>query len=264
MNLFPPNNALIKTYCFRILRIFGTWMFLLFIGGNEHLWYLGALVLAVFILSRLLAIKKIRIRYLICITLILNFIGLLGTSYYGLINNIPIIKSLMDGYLSVFSTTRNGVFFGLVYVLMGVLFAHKSIIIDFKLALIGLLASFICMSAEVFLLWKYTDPKDYCMLVSLLPVTFFLFYIFTHINLSIPNNQKMFIKMRIIGVLVFYSHMLVNYIVISILNVLCESIRMQIMPYRFFIVTIISLTFAALVLYLSKRKNFTALKYLYS
>lgn len=39
MNLSSPDNTLIKSYCFRLLRLFGTWMFLLFIGGNEHIWY---------------------------------------------------------------------------------------------------------------------------------------------------------------------------------------------------------------------------------
>ena len=163
MNLSSPDNNLIKSYCFKILRLFGTWVFLLFIGGNEHLWYLGALVLAVFILSKLFVIKGFRIRYLICIALFLYMIGLLGTSWYGLINHVPIGKGLMDGYLSVFSTTRNGVFFGLVYVLMGALFAHKKIIINFKFAVLGLIASLICLFAEVFLLWcKSRFKKAIC------------------------------------------------------------------------------------------------------
>lgn len=201
---------------------------------------------------------------MISIALFLYIIGLLGTSWYGLIN-VPIVKGLIDGYLSVFNTTRNGVFFGLIYVLMGALFAHKRIIINFKLAVLGLISSFICLFAEVFLLWKYTDPKDYCMMISLLPVTFFLFYITSHINYSKGNNKSVFVKLRIIGVLIFYSHMLVNYIVVTILNALYESIRTSLMPYRFYFVISISLILGVLVLYSSKRKNFlSVLKYLYS
>lgn len=40
------NADRIKNYCFKILRLLGTWTVLLFVGGKNQLWYLGALVLA--------------------------------------------------------------------------------------------------------------------------------------------------------------------------------------------------------------------------
>lgn len=176
------NQNIIKKYCFKILRLLGTWTFLLFVGGSGQLWYLGALVLAVIILSVLIK-KETPMRWIVLISVILFLVGLLGDSYYGFIEPLKsyfIPKLFVVGYETVFSTTRNGVFFGLIFVLIGALFAQKRIVINNIFAIVGLIISFIIMFFEVYLLRHYSHPKDYNMVLSLLPVIFFLFYLASH------------------------------------------------------------------------------------
>ena len=141
------NDSRIKNYCFKILRLLGTWTFLLFVGGSGQLWYLGALVLAVIILSVLIK-KDIAMRWIVLISVVLFLIGLLGDSYYGFIEPLKsffIPKLFIVGYETIFSTTRNGVFFGLIFVLIGALFAQKRIVINSFFAIVGLFISFIIM-----------------------------------------------------------------------------------------------------------------------
>ena len=125
------NMDCVKSYCFKILRLLGTWSFLLFLGDNS-LWYLGAIVIAAVILAFMLKYKW-KIGCIIAVSAFLYIIGVLGDSYYNIseplrtifpLNNITFI------YDNTYGTTRNGVFFGLLYVLMGAIFAHFRIYIE--------------------------------------------------------------------------------------------------------------------------------------
>ena len=79
------NVIRIKDYCFKLLRLLGTWTFILFVGERGHLWYLGALVLAVIILSVLIK-KGLSLYYIIIISIVLFLIGVLGDSIMDLSN----------------------------------------------------------------------------------------------------------------------------------------------------------------------------------
>ena len=54
MPLYELDKERIKSYCFKMLRLLGTWHVLLFIGGTGHLWYLGATVIAIILLKLLM------------------------------------------------------------------------------------------------------------------------------------------------------------------------------------------------------------------
>ena len=203
------NVERIKDYCFKILRLLGTWSFLLFVGSQVHLWYLGALVLAVIILSMLIK-KKIPLNYILIISIALYTIGLLGDSYYGFIEPLKkhfLLKVIIVGYENIFCRTRNGVFFGFIYVLIGALFAQKRITMNSKIAIIGSIMSMLMMLCELYLLDNYSHPKDYDMYISLVPVTFFLFYIASHISLK---NRQTYKSLRVIGEVIFFTHLLIN------------------------------------------------------
>lgn len=76
-------------------------------GGfsSSHLWYLVALIWAIFIIY--LNIKFGNIKLLLALSFILNIIGVLGQSYYGAFDfNFPF-------------DTRNAIFFGVFYTTLG-------------------------------------------------------------------------------------------------------------------------------------------------
>ncbi len=257
------NHSRIKNYCFKILRLLGTWTFLLFVGGSGQLWYLGALVLAVTILSVLIK-KEVPMRWIVLISFVLFLIGLLGDSYYGFIEPLKsyfIPNLFIVGYETVFSTTRNGVFFGLIFVLIGALFAQKRIVINNILAIVGLFISFIVMFFEVYLLSIYSHPKDYNMVLSLLPVIFFIFYLASHIKLK---NRPIYRRLRVIGVLIFFTHLFVDYFVSLIIENVNNIIGINLTGFHFIITILFTTILAVIIERLSKTNRFQWLKYLFS
>jgi serine/alanine racemase len=103
---------------------------------------------------------------------ILYLIGLFGDAYNGIAINIGIGK-IVDSYLSMFATSRNGIFFGFFFVAMGAYFAKSGFRIKNPFP-----AFFVFMTAltiEVFLLRIYSKPLNYNLLLFALPASVFLF-----------------------------------------------------------------------------------------
>lgn len=203
--------SVIKNYVFKILRLYGTWMILLFIPNCSYpLWYLGALVVAVLLLSFMLY-KKVSIKNIVVLSTLLYVIGLFGDSL-GKLFDYKIFNYSLGLYNSLFKNTRNGVFFGFIFVVIGMIFAKKKIFINKKLAILGLILSFVGLFFEVFITKIKDVSLDYSMRIFLLPLTFFLFYIAINIKLK-PN--KIYKKLRIIGMMVYYTHTLVQFLLLN-------------------------------------------------
>lgn len=257
------NTNRIKDYCLKMIRLLGTWSFLLFIGRTAQLWYLGAVILAVLVLSILIK-KKVPFKYIVTIAVILFIIGLLGNSYYGLIEpfkQYTVSKILILGYESVFPTSRNGLVFGLIFVLMGVVFSQRRIVISFVATVTGLVFSLLLMFLEVFLLRHYSTPKGFDIVVSLLPVTFFLFYLSTHIILE---KRSIYKSLRIIGTLIYFTHFFVNYFIVLVVEILKNRMGVNLMAYQFVITICFSTLLAIIIERLSRKEKYGWLKYLYS
>ena len=260
--IYRLNEDRIRGYCFKLLRLLGTWTFLLFVGGSEQLWYLGALVTAVIVLSFLIK-KGFSLRFIAFISFILYLIGLLGDSYYGFIEplkNYYIPRLIIVGYETIFSTTRNGILFGLIFVLIGVLFSQKRIIINSFIAILGFFTSLVLLMAEVILLKHYSHPKDFNMYILLL-VVFFLFYLATHIKLK---DRPIYGSLRVIGMVVFYVHLFVKFFVDLIIEIINKKMLIDLTSFEFIITIFFTTIFAILIERLSKTNKFQWLKYLYS
>lgn len=263
MDIESPNTRLIKSYCFKIARLLGIWTIILFAGASSQLWYLNGLFVAVLILS-LLFYLKIKFGYICLIVFLLYVIGLFGDSYYGFVEPLKgytITNYVISHYDSIFSTTRNGLFFGVPFVFMGAIFAKKRIEINNIVALFGFVVSIILLFFEVYLLSHFSSPKDYNMYLCLLPTVFFLFYFCTHIKLK---NRKIYVKLRIYGILIYFLHLLVGYFVNAISVVLKNNFKINLSSFKFLFTLLISLFVAILIERLSRTKTFRWLKYLYS
>lgn len=263
MPLYKLDKEIITSYCFKILRLLGTWHVLLFIGGTGHLWYLGATVIAIILLS-LCFHFHIRLKYIYIIAGALYVIGLLGDSYYGIIaplENITIFNLVFKGYKFAFSTTRNGVFMGFIFVLMGAIFSNCRIRLKTRTALIGLAVSVLCLFVEVFLL-KYNDiPIEYNMYIFLLPATFFLFSFATSIELK---DRSIYKHLRSIGTVIYFSHLLVNRFTSLAVKIVDKYFNIGLVSYQF----ILSLSFTLLVAlfldWLSQKERFKWINWILS
>ncbi len=87
---------------------------LLYTGFYYHLWYFPAVILSLLILSKWKS--KFKLKYLLIISLVLLFFGATET-YYGV---LPFsVQEVLSYYYQIFFTTRNFLFFGLFYVVLG-------------------------------------------------------------------------------------------------------------------------------------------------
>ncbi len=259
LNRIEDYKDRIQNYCFKILKLLGLWTLLLFAGSTTQLWYLGGLVVAVTFLS-LLFYFKVPMKCIIVIALVLYAIGLLGDAYssYGnLLRDISFFDYLFNLYDDFFKLTRNGVFMGFIFVLIGALFAHRNIVMNIKVAVLGFIVSVGFLFAEAHRLEYCTEPKDHNMYISLLPAVFFLFYIATHINLK---DRKIYAKLRVVGMLIFYLHLFVKFVV----NYVAEQFALDFAKNNLIIILAITCVISVIIEWLSNKEKFKWLKWLYS
>ncbi len=263
MPLDKINIDIIRNYCYKILRLLGIWTILTFIGEHEYLWYLGATVVAIVLLSLCLYFH-INIRYIGIFAIALYMIGLLGDSYYGLtepLKSVPLFSSILRGYNTIFETTRNGVFMGFIFILMGAWFAHHKISLSPVLSSIGLIASLICLLGEVFWLKQHSFQKEYNMYIFLLPAVYFLFSLAVNVQL---NNRPIYNRLRKLSMLIYFSHILINefaWVAVNLLNKLCADRATE---YQFVISLSLTLLSTICIERLSCKKHYKWINWLIS
>ncbi len=190
----------------------------IFINGSfYHLWYFPALILGLWITY--LIMKKVKKP--IFIFLILYGIGILGDSYYGFIQNIPVLKDFYSFLFTIFDYTRNGIFYVPTFLYMGYSFyklkegtCENDIYYFFIFS--------ISMASEGLLLYKYAIPRHTSMYFFLLPVSYFLG------KILLTSDFKSSPKIRNIATWLYILHPLFLIVVRLIAKVLhLESILVE-------------------------------------
>ena len=224
-------------------------------GTAAPLWYLNSLMVAILIIFLLLK-YKVKLKNILKISCILYFLGVLGQVYYGLIESIPIINKIYEYYFKIFSTTRNGVFFGLFYIVIGILFSKNKIHLTVKKSIIGVIISFILMNIEIITTNKLGIDTSHDMSLAMAPTTILIFNILLNIKLK---DSPIYIKLREFSTLIYLSHFAIN----AVFNVLV----LHLMHFnevnttvRFLIVFPTTLLFSGIYLKLEKIKIFRWLK----
>ncbi len=87
-----------------------------FDGTYYHLWYLPAAMIGLMLSYLLLRYTG---RAALTVSMVLYAIGLLGDSYYGLAEKLPVLKGMYEGMFHVFTYTRNGLFLAPVFLILG-------------------------------------------------------------------------------------------------------------------------------------------------
>lgn len=120
------------------------------------MWYVWALIIGLLLL--LPFIKKDKMRIAIALGTILYSFALICNSYYYVVEN-TVLKAIVDKYISIAFSARNGVFVGFVFIACGILIAKKVYYNSVNHKIVSLLAvgSYILLVAETFLI----RGKDY-------------------------------------------------------------------------------------------------------
>ncbi|MEE0265598.1 MAG: acyltransferase family protein [Acutalibacteraceae bacterium] len=253
----------VKNYCFKILRLLGMWSVLLLIGGSGHLWYLGATAVAVAFISVCLHFK-IKYRYLVVIVGLLYILGLIGDSYYGVLE--PALGNTLLRYMYaalnlVTGKSRNGLFMGSVFILIGVYFSQGKVKMKLWTSVVGFIVSMLGMLGELFVLEHYDIPSDYNMYIFLVPAVFFLFSIACTVKLK---DRPIYARLRTIGVLVYFLHVFVNTLIGYVAKGAYKFLSIDIQPYRCLIALVITLLLTIGIEWLSRKERFKWIKWFLS
>lgn len=263
MSLSDINIDIVRNYCFKILRLLGIWSVLSFIGETEHLWYLGATVIATILLC-FCFYSHIKISYIGVIAVLLYVIGLLGDSYYGLIaplKNISIFHYILRGYETFFETTRNGVFMGFIFVLMGAWFAHHNIKLAPWASLVGFIVSMLCLFIEALWLRRHDFQIEYNMYIFLLPAVYFLFAFASNVQLK---DHPIYKHLRKLSMMIYFSHLVLNEFAWMTVSILNKILPVQVIRYQFIVSLTFTLTFTIFIEWLSNKKKFNWINLLFS
>lgn len=153
------------------------------------LWYVQALLIALVIVT--LAYNRGFLRQCIIISIGLYIVGLLGNSYYFLIDGTR-YQCIVDNYLAIFVSTRNAIFVALYFVSIGVWIASRvensAISGKNNWSVIVLYSIFVF---EAFLLRNCRSADDKSMFLTFLILIPVLFTTIKNCNCKIKNAKKL-------------------------------------------------------------------------
>ena len=184
-----------------LLLPFAILIALCYTGTYYHLWYFPAIIFSLLILKKWK--NKFDIKYLLVISFILLLFGATET-YYGI---LPLsIKELLSYYYNIFFTTRNFLFFGLFYVVLGYFIGTKEKVYS-KYCFAKLIISFFLLVFEAILLHD-TSRLNSNILLSCVPLTYHLFISVIYIT----NNIKLKFQFGSLSKYYYLIHPMIIYI----------------------------------------------------
>lgn len=231
------------------------------IGSYTQLWFFVGILVATIILYLSIGKFKFSDKKLILVSSTLYAIGVLGDAYKNLLLDIPILGNIMTWYYRVFETTRNGLFFGFLFLSIGYLIhKHQKQIKNKSNIYIALtLLSFFIMNIEEYFARYITNHSGQNMIFSTPIVTTFLFLSISFVNVPI-KYKHLGLTIRKLSVLIFGFHLLLAFYVrflLSICDINLNSLE--------FYATIISLNIllGLTLIRLQKIKLFDFIKHFY-
>jgi len=227
-------------------------------GSYVQFWYLPALMLAVLLCYLLVGHFGINEKCLVIMALGLYGVGALVNVYGTLLGRVPELGIIIGKYTSVFGTTRNGLFLGFPYVVMGMMFRKHSERIKgtrnlyWGLFVLGL----IVMTAEAYLVRSLTHQENFSMLFMnpVVVAVLFLALCFTKVS---EEHLEMGKVMRSVSFLIYAWHMFVHSYFGPYVYYKVDS------QWYYLIVMLGTTVLAGAIVYFSRYKAFRWLKYFY-
>ena len=209
------NNLQLSTPILMVLLVVSSPLVLIitlvYTGVYYHLWYFPAVMLS------LLVLGKWKERFPVKNLLILSFVLLLfgaTETYYGV---LPLtIQQVITFYYKVFFTTRNFLFFGLFYVVLGYCMGKKKELYS-EHCVSKLIISMFFLVFEAIILHDF-DRLNSNILLSCIPLTYYLF-IFT-LYLTRKKEKKINLPYRDLSKYYYLVHPAVIALCFSVFHIL--------------------------------------------
>ena len=231
------------------------------VGTYGQLWYFAGLALAVVLLYLLVKLLKLPVAVNFTIAVMLYIVGVLGSTYKTWFASLPAIRNILLGYYDIFETTRNGLFFGLLFVMSGYylrIYADKIKAGRKYIVFAGFLA--VMLVAEAYFASQFVIAEGFDMTFFLFPFSIFLFLGVCSVKVS-KQQLEIGKKVRNISTLIFGFHLCVDF---YLTEILCIRLGMTINSVLWYVlIVLLNLILAGVILWLSKYKFFKWLKLLY-
>lgn len=188
---------------FRIYHIIAYLRDVLLNGSYYHLWFLPALMLSTWIVSKLYHQNKLK--KVLRVTLILYVIGYLLNVYQPIWESIPYVSFFFSFFTKILVTARNGIFFGPIFVALGLLMTRTRRL-KHRVSMIAWLVSFIALVLEVTIYKQLGILRDLTsMYLMLIPAVYFM------VNALLTwkmEYKERYMTMRHESLLIYTSHIL--------------------------------------------------------
>lgn len=227
---------------------------ILFLGTYGHLWYFPALIFSICIVYFLQ--RRVRKKVLVIISIIIYILGIIY-NFYPYIEKLSFvwINNLYLIYKSVFITSRNGLFFGIIFVTIGYLHSQDNKIKSKKIYLILTVLSIILLIAESLLVKKITgNGSD--MYIMLVPCIYFGFILL--LEFKYKANKLLSGLLRNISTIMYTS----QFLFIQFFNMLEITYKLNSLI-KFIFIVIIIIFISIFIIKCSEKKKLKILRYLY-
>lgn len=230
-------------------------------GSYHHLWYLHAAMVAI-VMVGLLRNRGVSVKKMLPFTLGLFLAGLLGQSYFGILMRlryrVPAVWRLWELYEQIFVTTRNGLFEGFLYIVMGAWIAGWKKPLPLKTAAVGFGISMALALAELLTLRRMNWILGADLYVFQVPCVFFLFAL----ALALPlKDRPLWRHLRHLANITYFTHVWVYKLLAPALAALGLDITM---PGIWYLTTAaVTLVLAELLLRLQRKPKLAFLRQLY-
>lgn len=196
---------------FSVLNIISYLRDFLLNGSYYHLWFLPALMLATALVSY--GYKKLGLKNTLKACLITYIIGYFINVYAPIWEMIPGVSFVYSFFIKVFTTARNGIFFGPIFVFIGLLLSRTKRLPK-KISMIGFFVSFVVLVLEVTLYNLFGILRDVTsMYITLVPAIYF--FMSWLLVMDIPYKTK-YMELRNESLLIYTSHILFAKILLNL------------------------------------------------
>lgn len=192
--MWVQSNITLPVYLYPFALIIA----FLYCGVFYHLWYIPALMFSILVVTW--AVKHFRPHILLLVFSALFGFGAIET-YYGILPK-GFLFHLFENYRNIFITSRNFVFFGLLFVLIGFIIANTKKELDFHECLFGTIFFSALLTIEAFLVYN-TGFLDCNFLFMTVPLIYFLFQLLLKCGKSEKINYQ---KLRQLSEYYYYVH----------------------------------------------------------
>lgn len=230
-----------------------------FEGSYSTIWFLPALFTATLLVYFLR--KKLSYKAIFVTACIIYVFTLGGSSYYGLVRQMPFIALVYDIYYSFFDSIKNGVCFGMIFVCMGAMMAEKEEELTNNSstgkAFVTVLIFAVLLAIEEFLIAYFNwNIRGVDTVICLVPFTYFFFKFVLLFEINIKDN--ICLAMRKYSILMFLSQR----IPLSIIELFMEDTIIATNSILHF-VTVLTVTLLISFLIIQCSKKYKIIKYIY-